>query len=81
MIDYLYKGKTINSEYYYSLLDQQDEKLRKKVPDFQHKKIIFHQDNAPAYKGVLTMIKFNELKYDLPEHPPYSPDLSPSAET
>ena len=42
------------------------------------KKIIFHQDNAPAHKSVLTMAKINELKYDLLEHPPYSPDLAPS---
>ena len=24
------------------------------------------------------MAKFNELKYELPDHPPYSPDLAPS---
>ena len=26
----------------------------------------------------LTMVKLNELKYELFEHPPYSPDLAPS---
>ena len=43
----------------------------------QHKKI-FHQDNASVHKSVLTMTKFKDLKYELLEHPPYSPDLAPS---
>lgn len=78
LIDYLEKGKTINSEYYCNLLDQLDLKIREKRPGLQHKKIIFHQDNARVHKSVLTMAKFNELKYELLEHPPYSPDLAPS---
>jgi len=44
----------------------------------QKKKIIFHQDNAPAHKSVLAMGKFRDLHYELLEHPPYSPDLAPS---
>jgi len=42
------------------------------------KKIIFHQDNAPAHKSVLAMEKLRDLHYELLEHPPYSPDLAPS---
>lgn len=38
----------------------------------------FQQDNAPVHKNVLTMAKITELKYELLEHPPYSPDLAPS---
>lgn len=37
-------------------------------------KIIFHQDDAFAHKSVLTMTIFSELKYELLDHPPYSPD-------
>lgn len=78
LLNYLEKGKTINSQYYVSLLDQLDDKIREKQPGLRKKKIIFLQDNAPAHKSILTMTKFNELKYDLLEHPPYSPDLAPS---
>ena len=47
-------------------------------PGLQMKKeIIFHQDNAPAYKGVFAMGKLRDLHYELLEHPPYSPDLAP----
>jgi len=44
----------------------------------QKKKIIFHQDNAPAHKSVLAMGKLRDLHYELLEHPPSSPDLAPS---
>jgi histone-lysine N-methyltransferase SETMAR len=42
------------------------------------KKIVFHQDNAPANKSVLAMGKLSDLHYELLGHPPYSPDLAPS---
>ena len=37
LIDYLQKGKTINSDYYCSRLDQTDEKIREKRPGLQQK--------------------------------------------
>lgn len=77
-VDYLQTGKTINSEYYCNLLDQLKEKIREKRPGLQKKKILFHQDNAPCHKSILTMAKIHELKFELLEHPPYSPDLAPS---
>jgi len=77
-VDYLQTGKTINSEYYCNLLDKQKEKINEKRPGLQKKKVLFHQDNAPCYKSILTMAKINELKFELLEHPPYSPDLAPS---
>lgn len=78
LVDYLQTGKTINSEYYCNLLDQLDAKIREKRPGLQKKKVIFHQDNAPAHKSKKTIAKISELKYELLEHPPYSPDLAPS---
>jgi hypothetical protein len=49
-IDYLEKGKTINGEYYSSLLTRLDEEMCEKRPGFaKEKKIIFHQDNASAH--------------------------------
>ena len=73
LIDY-----SINSEYYCNLLDQLDKNIREKRPGLQKKTIIFHQDNARVHTSFLTMVKLNELKYELFEHPPYSPDLAPS---
>jgi histone-lysine N-methyltransferase SETMAR len=56
-IDYLKKGKTITGKYYSNLLIRLDEKFHEKRPSFQKKKIIFHQENAPAHKSVLAMGK------------------------
>lgn len=47
IIDYLWKGKAINQEYYANLLTK-----RRKKRDKQ-KKNDFHQDNASARKGIL----------------------------
>ena len=56
-IDYLEKGKTITGEYYSNLLSKLDEKICEKRPGLQKKKIIFHQDSAPAHKSVLAVGK------------------------
>jgi histone-lysine N-methyltransferase SETMAR len=50
----------------------------RKDPVCKRKKVIFHQDNAPAHKSVLAMGKLRDLHYELLENPPYSPDLAPS---
>ena len=45
---------------------------------YKRKKIIFHQDNAPAHRSVLAMGKLRDMHYELLEHPPCSPYLAPS---
>ena len=70
--------ETITGEYYSDLLTQLDQKIREERPGLHKKKIIFHQDNALVHKGHLAMAKLYDLKYELLEHPPYSPDLAPS---
>jgi transposase len=42
------------------------------------RKIISHQDNAPAHKSVLAMEKLRDLHYELLKHPLCSPDFAPS---
>ena len=75
LIDYLEKGKTINSYYFMALLDRLSVEIKKKRPHKQKKKVLFHQDNAPCHKSVKMMVKLNELSFELLPHPPYSPDL------
>lgn len=76
-IDYLGKGKTITGEYYTSLLERLNEEIKTKRPRLKHKKILFHQDNAPVHNSLISMAKIHELRYELLPHPPYSPDLAP----
>jgi len=53
-------------------------KFVRKYPVCKRKKIIFHQDSAPAHKSVLAIGKLRDLHYEVLEHPPYSTDLAPS---
>lgn len=77
MIDYLEKGKTINSAYYTALLDSLDEKIKEQRPHLAKKKVLFHQDNAPVHTSAVSMAKLHELRYELLPHAPYSPDMAP----
>lgn len=77
-IDYLEKGKTINSDYYMALLERLKVEIAAKRPHMKKKKVLFHQDNAPCHKSLRTMAKIHELGFELLPHPPYSPDLAPS---
>ena len=63
-IDYLEKGKTINSEYYIALLERLKTEVAKKRPHMACK-ILFHQDNAPCHKSLKTMAKLYELGFEL----------------
>ena len=77
-MDYLKKGKTINSDYYMALLDRLSAEIKEKRSHMQKKKLLFHQDNAPYHNSMKTMVKLNELSFELLPHPPYSSDLNPS---
>ena len=78
MIDYLQKGKTINADYYTSLLDQLKQKLKEKRRGKLSKGVLFLQDNASSHKAHRTMQKFDQIGFELLHHPPYSPGLTPS---
>ena len=78
MIDYLQKGKTINADYYTSLLDQLKQKLKEKRRGKLSNGVLFLQDKASSHKAHRTMQKFDQIGFELLHHPPYSPDLAPS---
>ena len=75
-IDYLEKGKNINIDYYLALLDRLRAEIKKKRPHIKKKRVLFHQGNAPCHKSMKTMVKLNELSFELLSHPPYTPDLA-----
>ena len=77
-IDYLEKGRTINIKYYIALLVSLKEELVKKRPQMKKKNVLFHQDNAPGHKLIVTMAKLHGLHFELLPHSPYSPDVAHS---
>jgi transposase len=42
------------------------------------KDVILLHDNAPPHTANQTVETVNELRFELTEHPPYTPDLDPS---
>lgn len=50
------------------LFDSDQKPAKERIP--RH-----YSDNAASHKGTLLMEKLGNLKYELFEHPPYSPDL------
>ena len=77
-IDYLPKGRTVNAEYYSSLLvllkDIMKEKRHGKFP----KGVLSLHDNAPAHRALATQKKLAYLGFQCLDNPPYSPHLAPS---
>ena len=76
-IDYLEKGETITGAYYASLLDRLNNEIKKKRPHLTKKKVLLHQENARVHTCAVAMAKIESLRFELLEHPPYSPDLAP----
>jgi len=76
--DYLPKGKTINVEYYSSLLVQLKENLKEKFRGKLIKGVLFLHDNVPARRPLATQKDLAYLGFQCRDHPPYSPDLTPS---
>ena len=77
-IDYLEKGRTINTKYYTALFLRLKEEITRRQQQIKKKKMLFHQDNAPCHKSIATTAKLHELPFELLLYPPYAPDLAPS---
>ena len=43
------------------------------------KKVLFHQDNTPCHKSLVTMVKLHELGFELLPHPPHILQIWPPA--
>lgn len=78
LIDYLPKGQTISGGYYTILLERVVICIREKRPGLTKKKILYHHDNAPAHSSGVARQKLADLRFEIVNHPPYSPDLAPS---
>lgn len=66
-------GQAINAEVYCEQLERVRRKLRnRRIP------VIFLQDNARPHVARQTQIKLQQMGWEILEHPPYSPDISPT---
>jgi len=70
IIDYLPKGRTINAEYYSSLLMQLKDILKEKRHGKVTKGVLFLHDNAPAHRALATHKKLACLGYQCLDRSP-----------
>ncbi|KAK3744528.1 hypothetical protein RRG08_056666 [Elysia crispata] len=71
-------GTTINAQYYKKVLqDKLRPAIRKKRPGLLESGIVFHHDNAPVHTARAVTDILAGYKWELLEHPRYSPDLAP----
>ncbi|KAK3787443.1 hypothetical protein RRG08_025710 [Elysia crispata] len=71
-------GTTINTQYYKKVLqDKLRPAIRKKRPGLLESGILFQHDNAPVHTARAVTDVLAGYKWELLEHPRYSPDLAP----
>lgn len=77
--EFLPINSTITADSFCKQLDRVYEALSKLRPSIlNRRKVILHMDNARPHTAVLTKSKIKQLRLDILNHPPYSPDISPS---
>jgi len=70
LIYYLPKGRTMNAEYYLSLLVQLKDILKEKRREKFTKGILFLHDNVPTHRTLATQKKLVYLGFQFLDHPP-----------
>lgn len=78
LVDVLSTGAHINAEKYCQQLEKMKQAVYEKRRCASLTDFYFLQDNARSHTAYLTKKKLQELQINVLEHPPYSPDLSPS---
>ena len=79
MIDYLEQGCTINGAYYAGELRPQLQEIPRNRRGKLARGVLLLQDNAPAHKSQVAMTAGTKCGFEILPHPPYSPDMAPSA--
>lgn len=78
LVDYLEHGATINAAYYCQLLRNLREAIRRKRHGKLALGILLLHDNARVHTAHTTQAVIRECRFEVLDHPPYSPDMAPS---
>jgi histone-lysine N-methyltransferase SETMAR len=71
-------GENVNSASYCEALLKLQDAIRRKRPGKLAREVLLRHDNARPHTARATQGRFQELQWEILEHPPYSPDLAPS---
>jgi histone-lysine N-methyltransferase SETMAR len=78
LVNVLPKGLTINARYYSSIvLPQVVKNIEKERPKTGVKRVKLLHDNASSHKAGQVTQYLQQQKFQVLDHPPYSPDLAP----
>ena len=76
---YLERGSTVTSHSYCEMLrDDLRPAIRTKRRGLLSRGVILLHDNARPHSAARTIEALQQMKFEVMEHPPYSPDLAPS---
>ena len=78
LFDYLRKGQINSTEYYVCLLVHLKDILKEKCCCNFIEEVLYLQGNAPADRPLETKKEMAYLGFQCLDHPPYSPDPTPS---
>ena len=78
LVDFLEDQKSITAVYYEAVLLKLRRAIARKRRAKLSRHIIFHHDNAPAHTSRLCRDALRQFRWEILQHPPYSPDLAPS---
>ena len=77
-MDFLTERRTINAEYYSALFEGPVKIAMRNKRKRVQTSVSFLQDNARPHMAARTMDSIQKLKWNVLQHPPYSPELAPS---
>jgi histone-lysine N-methyltransferase SETMAR len=72
------RGDNVNFASYCEVLLKMWDAISRKHPCQLARGVLLHHDNARPHTARVTQKRIQELQWELPEHPPCSPDLTPS---
>jgi len=78
LVDFLERGQTINAERYCETLRKLRRAIQNKRRGKLSEKVLLIHDNARPHTAIHTRELLEGFRWEVFDHPPYSPDLAPS---
>lgn len=78
LVDFLTHGSTVNAPRYCTTLGRLRDAIRRKRPGLLTTGVLLLHDNARPHTATATRDLLQRFRWQVLDHPPYSPDLAPS---
>jgi len=78
LTEFQQRGHTVTSASYCTILTKLRATIRRKRPGLLTKEVLLLHDNVRPHSANQTTVTLRSFKWEVLQHPPYSPDLAPS---